>query len=99
MLLFFLSISQLRQLITDQTDILGGAQLLLHENKVINCETREPIIRVLQTTKDNPIFVFNKLPEYKPYRKPVASKSNNTVQQNNTHLVGIFIFYLLHAGA
>ncbi|KAK3706246.1 hypothetical protein RRG08_056465 [Elysia crispata] len=63
--------SLLRQLITDQTDILGGAQLLLHDGKVLNDESRSSVSSFLtHVSTDNPIFVFNRLPEYKPFFKP-----------------------------
>ncbi|XP_059169710.1 serine/threonine-protein kinase TBK1-like [Physella acuta] len=64
--------SQLRQLITEQTDIPGGAQLLLHDGKVLTHESRDPVSKYLKhITPDNPIFVFNKLPEFKKFVKPV----------------------------
>ncbi|GFR66556.1 serine/threonine-protein kinase TBK1 [Elysia marginata] len=63
--------SLLRQLITDQTDILGGAQLLLHDGKVLVEESRNSVASLLtQVSSDNPIFVFNRLPEYKMFMKP-----------------------------
>lgn len=63
--------SLLRQLITDQTDILGGAQLLLHDGKVLVEESRNSVASFLtQVSPDNPIFVFNRLPEYKMFMKP-----------------------------
>ncbi|RUS77997.1 hypothetical protein EGW08_014258, partial [Elysia chlorotica] len=63
--------SLLRQLITDQTDIPGGAQLLLHDGKVLCDESRSSVASSLsQVSADSPIFVFNRLPEYKPFFKP-----------------------------
>ncbi|CAG5120800.1 unnamed protein product [Candidula unifasciata] len=64
--------SQLRQLITDQTEIPGGAQLLMHDGKVLKDDSRNPVIKYLKhSTADNPIFIFNKLPEYKRFTRPV----------------------------
>lgn len=74
-LLYLCSMSQLRQLITEQTDIPGGAQLLLHDGKVLTHDSRDPVSKYLKhITPDNPIFVFNKLPEFKKFVKPVYGK-------------------------
>lgn len=63
--------SQLRQLITDQTGIPGGAQLLMHEGKVLKDESREPVSSYIRNiSSDNPIIVFNKLPEFRGFFKP-----------------------------
>ncbi|GFN84469.1 serine/threonine-protein kinase tbk1-like [Plakobranchus ocellatus] len=63
--------SLLRQLITDQTDILGGTQLLMHDGKVLKEESRVSVASLLtQVSAENPIIVFNRLPEYKMFRKP-----------------------------
>ncbi|BFZ10720.1 hypothetical protein BsWGS_13759 [Bradybaena similaris] len=63
--------SQLRQLITDQTEIPGGAQFLMQDGKVLQDDSRNPVMKYLKhSTADNPIFVFNKLPEYKRFSRP-----------------------------
>ncbi|CAL1534551.1 unnamed protein product [Lymnaea stagnalis] len=76
--------SQLRQLITDQTEILGGAQLLLHDGKILNDESREPVSNYLKhITSDNPIFVFNKLPEFKRFMKPACGSFKDIPPETN----------------
>ncbi|XP_005093119.1 serine/threonine-protein kinase TBK1 [Aplysia californica] len=67
--------SQLRQLITDQTDIPGGAQLLMVDGKELKDESREPVSSYLpHVSPEHPIFVFNKLPEFKRFIKPAVGK-------------------------
>uniref|UniRef100_A0A2C9JUE3 Protein kinase domain-containing protein n=1 Tax=Biomphalaria glabrata TaxID=6526 RepID=A0A2C9JUE3_BIOGL len=76
--------SQLRQLITDQTGIPGGAQLLMHEGKVLKDESREPVSSYIRNiSSDNPIIVFNKLPEFRGFFKPHYGSFKDVPQETN----------------